>query len=73
MSESVEVKEELKTQNHVIDPTDFVPIVVIGFTKSDKKLVVTGQIENRELCLNALADAIKVVCNYKRSSIITPR
>ena len=45
------------------------PVLIIGIAP-DGRPIVSGQIENKKLCLNLLADVIKVIANYEPSKIV---
>jgi len=47
------------------------PIVIVG-TNAQGNLIVSGDLTDKKMLLNALADGIKVVANYKEKKIIKP-
>ena len=47
------------------------PIVIVG-TNAQGQLIVSGDLTDKKMLLNALADGIKVVANHKEKKIIKP-
>ena len=47
------------------------PIVIVG-TNAQGQLIVSGDLKDKKMLLNALADGIKIVANYSEKKIIKP-
>ena len=65
-----------KTQSDAGEAPKVMPIISIGVVEGTNELAVSGQIHNKRICLNALADAIKIVTNItaqNQPGVIVPK
>jgi len=65
-----------KTQSEAGEAPKVMPIISIGVVEGTNELAVSGQIHNKRICLNALADAIKIVTNLaaqEQPGIVVPK
>jgi len=54
-----------KTKSDAGEAPKVMPIISIGVVEGTNELAVSGQIHNKRICLNALADAIKIITNIQ--------
>ena len=57
---------------------DIIPVLQIGIIKEKNELAVAGMLGNPELCIQAAADAIKIIVNMgkpvpKKDGIVVPK
>ena len=69
-------KVEPKTKSDAGSAPKVMPIISIGVVEGTNELAVSGMIQNKRMCLNALADAIKIITNLKpqdEPGIVVPK
>ena len=76
MSDETKVEEQEKPVPFE-QREDIIPVLQIGIIKEKNELAVAGMLGNPELCIQAAADAIKIIVNMgkpvpEKGKILTP-